>query len=397
MRWRGGSAMGRLFRQTALLTLTGLRGLAQRRGAALVTVISITTVVGVLVSLLAIREGTSIFQPQAARADEATVLSRGAPNGFQSSISRAEFAAIADTPGVKQGADGHPNAYAFAVVSVDALRKDGRRGAVNLVGYTQGWQRVDGDVKIIAGRLYRPALRELIVSEPIRKMYRGFDVGDHIILRGTEWTVVGVFATSDSLADSLLRADAATVMSAFGRNTFGQVNVQLQSPAAFKLFADSLAHNPAVSVDVLTVAQQYEKSFGGLKRLLTFISYFIGAVMASGAIFGALNSLYASVESRQRELATLRAVGFNSVPIIVSVLIESILLALPGALLGALLARILFNGNAVNTGSLIFKLSVTPHLLAVGIWWALAIGLAGGSLPALRAARRPVATALRAS
>lgn len=389
--------MGRLFRQTALLTLTGLRGLAQRRGAALVTVISITTVVGVLVSLLAIREGTSIFQPQAARADEATVLSRGAPNGFQSSISRAEFAAIADTPGVKQGADGHPNAYAFAVVSVDALRKDGRRGAVNLVGYTQGWQRVDGDVKIIAGRLYRPALRELIVSEPIRKMYRGFDVGDHIILRGTEWTVVGVFATSDSLADSLLRADAATVMSAFGRNTFGQVNVQLQSPAAFKLFADSLAHNPAVSVDVLTVAQQYEKSFGGLKRLLTFISYFIGAVMASGAIFGALNSLYASVESRQRELATLRAVGFNSVPIIVSVLIESILLALPGALLGALLAWILFNGNAVNTGSLIFKLSVTPHLLAVGIWWALAIGLAGGSLPALRAARRPVATALRAS
>jgi putative ABC transport system permease protein len=389
--------MGSLLRQTVLLTQTAVRSLAQRRVAALVTLISVTTVVGVLVSLLSIREGTSIFQPEAARADEATVLSRGANNGFQSALSREAFATIAEAPGVKKSPDGHPYAYAFTVVSVDALRRDGRRGAVNLVGYTDGWQRVDGDVKVVAGRLYRPAVRELMVSDPIRKMYRGFDIGDHITLRGTQWTVVGIFASSDSLADSLLRADAETVMSAFGRNTFGQVNVQLVSPAAYKVFADSLDHNPAVSVDVKTVAEQFEQSFGGLKRVLTFISFFVGGVMASGAVFGALNSLYASVDSRQRELATLRAVGFNSLPIIASVLIESTLLALPGAFLGALIAWLLFNGNLVNTGSLIFKLGVTPHLLAVSIWWALAIGLIGGSLPALHAARRPVATALRAT
>jgi putative ABC transport system permease protein len=256
---------------------------------------------------------------------------------------------------------------------------------------------VDGDVRVVAGRLYRPALRELMVSDPIRKMYSGFEVGDHITLRGTQWSVVGVFASSDSLADSLLRADADTVMSAFGRTTYGQANVQLESPASYQVFSDWVAHNPALSVDVKTVADEFQQGFGQLKSVLTFISFFIGTVMASGAVCGALNSLYASVDARRREIATLRAVGFNSLPIIASVLIESTLLALPGALLGALIAWALFNGNAVNTGSLIFKLTVTPHLVTISIWWALAIGLIGGSLPALRAARAPVATALRAS
>jgi putative ABC transport system permease protein len=352
-------------------------------------------VVGVLVSLLAIREGTSVFQP--ARADEAIVLSRGASNISQSALSREAVATIAQMPGIKKGADGRPSAYASTVVSVDALRRDGKRGAVNLAGYTEGWQRVDGDIEVVAGHLYQPGLRELLVSEPIRKMFRGFDVGEHITLHGMQWTVVGVFAASDSQADGLLRADAETVMSAFGRNTFGQVNVRLESPAAFGLFADSLAHNPTLSVEVKTAREQFEQSFGSMRRLLTFVAWFIGGLMASGAIFGALNSLYASVESRQREIATLRALGFNGVPVMTSVLIESLLLALPGALLGALIAWFLFNGNFVNSGSLLFRLSVTPYLLALGVVLGLAIGLVGGSLPALRAARLPVAEALRAS
>jgi putative ABC transport system permease protein len=134
-----------------------------------------------------------------------------------------------------------------------------------------------------------------------------------------------------------------------------------------------------------------------MRRLLTFVSWFIAGLMASGAICGALNSLYASVESRQREIATLRALGFNGVPVMTSVLAESLLLALPGALLGALVAWLLFNGNFVNSGSLLFKLSVTPYLVALGVVLGLAIGLVGGSLPALRAARQPVAEALRAS
>jgi putative ABC transport system permease protein len=387
--------MGSVLRQTALLTLSGLRSLDQRRAVALVTIVSVTAVVCVLISLLAIREGTSIFRPT--RADEAIVLSRGASNVSQSTLSREAVATIVRAPGIKKSTEGHLYAYASTVISVDALRRDGKRGAVNLAGYTQGWERVDGEVKVVVGRRYRTAVREIMVSESIRKMYRGFDLGEHIMLHGTQWTVVGVFAPSDSRADGLLLADAETVNAAFGRNTFGQVKVRLESPAAVALLADSLLDNPAVSVEVKTASEDFEQNFGRMRRLLTFVSYFIGAVMAAGAACGALNSLYVSVDSRRREIATLRALGFKNAPVVTSILIESMLLALPGALLGALLAWLLFNGNFVNSGALLFKLNVTPRLLVSGIGWGLVIGLIGGSLPALRAARLPIAAALRAS
>lgn len=387
--------MGSVLRQTLLLTLSGLRSLGQRRAVALITLVSVAAVVCVLISLLAIREGTSIFRPS--RADEAIVLSRGASNVSQSTLSREAVATIAQAPGIKKSTEGHAYAYASTVISVDALRRDGKRGAVNLAGYTQGWERVDGEVKIVAGRRYRPAVREVMVSEAIRKMYRGFDIGERTKLHGTQWEVVGVFAPSDSRTDGLLLADAETVNSAFGRNAFGQVKVRLESPAAFKLFAASLLGNPVVSVEVKTASADFEQNFGGMRRLLTFVSYFIGAIMAAGAVCGALNSLYVSVDSRRQEIATLRAVGFKNGPVITSILIEGMLLALPGSLLGALIAWLLFNGNFVNSGALLFKLTVTPQLLVSGICWGLVIGLIGGSLPALRAARLSVAAALRAN
>jgi putative ABC transport system permease protein len=387
--------MASLLRQTALLIATGLRSLGQHRAAVSVTVVSVASVVGVLVSLLAIREGTGMFQRQSAQADDAIVLSAGAGDSSQSALSPDALAIIADTPGIKRSADGHPLAYASSIVSVDVLRRDGRRGTVILAGDSEGWQRVQGEANIVAGRQFRPGLRELIVSEPIRRMFRGLDIGKHITLHGTQWVVVGVFASSDTLADSQLQADADTVMSAFGRNTLSQVTARLESPSAFARFSNSLAHNPALSVEVKTPAQMFEQSFGGLRRFLTYVSYFIGGVIAIGAIFGALNSLYASVDSRRREIATLRALGFGATPIVTAVLIESLLLAVAGALVGAAIAWFLFNGNFVNSGSLIFRLAVTPHLLVVSIAWALAIGLIGGSLPALRAARLPVVVAMR--
>ncbi len=386
-----------LLRQASLLTATALRGLRHRRGAAIVTLVSVTTVVAVLVSLLAIREGTRIFSSEVARPELVCIVGRGANNAFASVLTREAVADIEGAPGVRRTADGRPYAYAFTLVPVDVLKKTGKRGTVYLVGYTSGTALVDTDLKIIAGRTYRPALHELIVSDPIRKLYRGMDIGDRIVLRGTEWTVVGVFAGANSIGDSLLRADAETVMSAFGRNTFQQVNAELDSPASFSKYKAALLANPAIAVDVRTEAQDFEDNFGQINRLLQFIAVFIGGIMASGAICGALNSLYASIDSRRRELATLRAIGFGASPIVVSVLLESLLLALPGAFLGALIAWLLFNGNVVTTGGLIFKLRVTPHLLWVSVLWSIAIGLLGGSLPALRASRVPVAHALRAT
>ena len=383
--------------QASMLTVTGLRGLPKRRGAALVTVVSVAAVVGVLASLLAIREGTSIFSPQAARTDELVVVGRGARNAFQSVLSRDAVLTVEGAPGVKHAPDGRPYAYAFSLVPVDAVKKNGKRGTVYLVGYSSGVDLVEPDVKPIVGRWYRPALHELMVSDPIRKMYKDMAVGSHIKLRGTDWTVVGVFSGSNTLGDSLLRADADTVMSAFGHNVYQQVNLVLDSPNSLSKFKSALNDNPAIAVDVKTVADDFAENFGQLNRLLDFVAYFVGGVMASGAIFGALNSLYASVDARRREIATLRAIGFNSGSIITSVLIEGLALAVPGALLGAAIAWLLFNGNVVSTGGLIFHLSVTGHVFIVAMVWALVIGLIGGSLPALRAARAPVATAMRAT
>jgi len=384
-------------KQTIALTATGLRGISERRGSSLVTVIGVTAVVGVLVSLLAIREGATIFSGTTARPDVVDVISRGATSTAQSVLSRDAVAVIEDAPGVKRAPDGRPYVVATTLVSVDAIKKNGKRGNVYLVGFSPGAALVQSNVKVIEGRQYRPAVHEVTVSDPIRKMYRNMNIGDHIVLNRTEWTIVGVFAGNDSIGDSVLRADAATVMSAFNRNTYQSANVQLESPAAMQKFKDALTTNPAVAVEVRTSAQSFKDNFGQLNSLLDFVAYFVGTVMASGAIFGALNSLYASVDARRREIATLRAIGFNSGPIIVSVLLEGLVLALPGAFLGALVAWVLFNGNVVDVAGLIFKLTVTPRLLVISIFWALTIGLIGGSLPALRAARLPVATALRAT
>jgi len=386
-----------LLKQTLALTATGLRSISERRGSSLVTVIGVTVVVGVLVSLLAIREGASIFSGRTSRPDSVDVISRGATSTAQSVLTRDALAVVENAPGVKHAPDGRPYVVATTFVSVDVFKKNGKRGTVYLVGFTPGAALVQSNVKIIAGRQYRPAVHEVTVADPVRRMYKNMDIGSHLTLNGTEWTIVGVFAGNDTIGDSVMRADADTVMSAFNRGTYQSANVQLESPAAFQKFKDALTTNPAVSLEVRTSAQSMKDNFGQLDTLLDFVAYFVGAVMASGAVFGALNSLYASVDARRREIATLRAIGFNSVPILLSVLIEGMVLALPGAFLGALVAWLLFNGNVVDVSGLIFKLTVTPHLLVISILWALAIGLIGGSLPALRAARQPVAAALRAT
>jgi putative ABC transport system permease protein len=384
-------------RQTLALTTAALRSISERRGSSLVTVVGVTTVVAVLVSLLAMSEGATIFTGANAAPDQLVVLGRGAGAAPQSVLSRDAVLAAMDAPGVKREPDGTPHAVATSMVNVDAIKKDGTRSQTFVVGWTSGVRLVQPDVKIVEGRWYQPAVYEVVVSDPVRKMYRGMDIGDRINLRGTEWTVVGVFAGSDSLGDSVLRADAETVMSAFGRTTFQQVIVRLDSLADAAIFRQALADNPSIDVEVKTIKETFQAGFGQLNLLIDFLAYFVGAVMASGAVFGALNSLYASVDSRRRELATLRAIGFNAGPIVLSVLIEGMALALPGALLGSAIAWTFFNGNTVTPAGLIFKLTVTPHVVRTAVLWSLAIGLIGASLPALRAARVPVATALRAT
>ena len=193
----------------------------------------------------------------------------------------------------------------------------------------------------------------------------------------------------------MLFGDGETVLAAFGRDAYQQFVAMLDSPAAFPEFKQAVLADPSLKVDVYTEAANRETSFRGLRGLLDFVSYFIGTLMAMGAICAALSSLYASVDARQREIATLRALGFGAAPVFASVLIEGMLLALGAALVGATFAWLVFNGKVISTEGLTFPLAVSPHLALVCILWALAIGLIGGLLPAIRAARVPVAYAMR--
>jgi putative ABC transport system permease protein len=281
------------------------------------------------------------------------------------------------------------------MTQVDVIKKDGRRGTVYLAGLTQNRPRRPPDFTFVAGRDIKPAVREIAVSEAVRDTYRNMNIGDRIKLRGSDWTVVGVYKNTGGGSDSLAITDAETFMSAFNRNEYMQVSVTLASPGDFQKLKDTLTRDPSIAVDVKTEAQMQEANFGRLYQLCDFVAYFIGAVMASGAIFGALNALYASVDTRRREIATLRALGFGNGAIVLSVLAEALVLAIPAALIGTLIAWLFFNGDVANLQGLVFKLSITPELAKTAMFWAIAIGLIGGSLPALRAARLPVATALR--
>jgi putative ABC transport system permease protein len=217
------------------------------------------------------------------------------------------------------------------------------------------------------------------------------------VIQGSEWLVVGNFDLGRAAGTCVVYADADTVLSAFGRDSYNQVNVMLKSPAAFTKLVDAIKTNPALHLEARHEAELAEENLQQVNGILNFVSYFVGGIVAVAATIGAANSLYAVVDSRRRELATLRAVGFGGAPVIASTLSEAILMALPGALIGAALAWLFFNGRAASPFGFQFHLAVTPSLALLGIGWALCMGLIGGLMPAVRAARVSVAVALRAT
>lgn len=388
--------MKKLKQLFALLQMS-FSGLSQRVGASLVTVIGIACVVGVLVAMLSMGMGLRKMALQNARDDRVMVLSKGAQATFMSNMERGTARLAMDGPGVKKGADGKPLASALTMVIVEGRkRSDDKRTAYPLFAVDQNFANVYPEVQVTAGRMFTPALREVIVGKTRYEQTKGLEIGDTIHMRGGDWTVVGRFEANGGGMENGLIGDAETVISAFARNTTQAVKVVLESPSSFDAYSAALKSNPAMDVDVKREAEVLEQDFKQITKLLNFISYFVGTVMAIGATLGAINVMYAAVDSRKREIATLRAIGFSGGPIVLSVLVESIVLALPGALLGVLLAWLFFNGDTVSPVGISIKLAVTPTLAALGISWAILMGFIGGFMPAIRAARAEVATALRA-
>ena len=396
--------LSRQGKQAASVTAVGISTLRQRLGMSSVVVVGIAGVVGVLVALLAMSEGYRETLSKTGSPDTAIVMRGASASEVMSVLDRASVTLIPQAEGIAQDAKGRPIASPELVVAANLPIKGGSaddEGSVQLRGVGEQAWAVRPQVKIIAGRTFTPGMRELIAGKGATKQFAGLEPGHQIRLGSQMWTVVGVFASGDAL-DSEIWGDAGVVADTYRRGgSRASVTVRLRDPRAFDAFKAELEANPQLKVDVDTTLAYFSKQSEGTTQTIRAIGITVGLIMAIGALFGALNTMFAAVASRAREIATLRAIGFRGLPVVVAIMLETMLLALLGGLLGGLLAWLLFNGYSASTlaagtvGKLSFELKVTPELLWVGVLWALTIGFIGGLFPALRAARLPVTTALR--
>lgn len=389
---------GRLAREAAKI---GIAGLPQRWGASLVIVVGIAGVVGVLVAMLAMGEGFKATLDRTGSDSNAILLRGGSQAETNSVIVRDQVPLIASQPGIARGADGRALASPelSQVVNLPS-RADGTDANVQFRGVGPAAWALRPQLKVVEGRAFTPGLREVVAGRGAQQQFRGLGVGSQLRLANQQWTVVGAFESGDS-HESELWADAEVLGPAYQRTSFQSVTVKLDGKDGLKRLKAALAGDPRLKLDAQTTRDYYAKQSEGLTRLIKILGTVIGTIMAIGAVFGALNTMYAAVAGRSREIATLRALGFRGVPVVAAVMLETMLLALLGGLLGAGIAWLVFNGYTVSTlgqnfSQVVFQFRVSPELLWTGLKWALGIGLVGGLFPALRAARLPVTEALRA-
>jgi putative ABC transport system permease protein len=376
--------------------------LPQRASTSLVIVIGIAGVVAVLVSVLAMSTGLIRTMENSGRDDRAMVMRNGSAAETASALDRDSARLVSDAAGIKRDARGEPilSAETMRILSLHKKEDDAEIYAI-LRGVGPKVLEVRPELKLIEGRMFRPAVTEVIVGKAARAQFKGLNIGDTINSRGATWTVVGVFEAGGDAHESSLLTDAETLISIDRRGAFQSVTAMLESPAAFQAFKDSLQANPALAVEVVRERDYYRQQSKTMSTIISVIAYVVGGIMAVGAVFAALNTMYSAVSARLREIATLRALGFGGTAMVMSVLAEALMLALIGGLIGASIAWLFFNGNTVSTsgggmGQMVFELTVSPQLMVLGVVWACVIGLLGGLFPAVRAARLPVATALRA-
>jgi putative ABC transport system permease protein len=396
--WLIGTRTGR---QAWSATQVGIATIPQRLGSSSVVVVGIAGVVGVLVALLAMAAGFAATLKQGGSDDTAIVLRAGAQTELNSVISHETVTLVSQQPQVRRGSSGQPIASGeLVVVAALPKRSTGLDANVEVRGVGErAWELRPG-LRIIEGRRFTPGLRELIVGKSAREQFSGVDVGATLKLNGQPWRVVGEFLANDA-NDSDLWGDVEVVGPTYRRGSSStSVTVKLTDPGAFEAFQAALTTDPRLKVDVMTTRAYFTAQSANLTRLITALGNAIGVIMGIGAVFGALNSMYAAVATRTREIATLRALGFRGAPVVVSVMLETMLLALLGGMLGAAIAWLLFDHYTASTlGSnftqIVFAFQVTPELLWRGLKWALAMGLLGGLFPALRAARLSVTDGLR--
>ena len=394
--------MNRL-RQTREIVAMNLQSIPQRWGASLVIVVGIAGVVAVLVAMLSMSAGLTKTLGSTGRNDRALVLSAGSNAELASFLDRSLVTLIKQDPAIARGRNGLPLASGELIVITEVARK-GEDGSTNVTlrGVEPGAFELRPEVVIVEGRRFRPGLQELLVGRSAQRQFAGLGVGEQLLFKGARWSIVGVFESNGDGHESELWADTESVQNAFDRSGYSSVLAQLTSAGAFDGYKARLKNDPQLTVDVERELDYFSKQSETLTFLIRMLTNVITVIMAFGALFGALNTMYSAVSARTREIGTLRALGFGRLPVIASVMAEALVLAIIGGLTGALLAYALFNGYSVSTLSpgsftqVAFNFAVTPVLIVQGLLWALLIGFIGGLMPALRAARIPVTEALRA-
>lgn len=379
-----------------------LHNLRARWMSTMVAVLGIAGTVGVFVAMLALARGFEATLVASGSPQNALIRRAGATSEMDSLVQLEQVRVVEDAPGVARGNNGPLASREVVVIAALPLKRTGTDANVQVRGVSAKVLSVRDSVRIVAGRFFQPGLNELAVGKNVATSYAGFELGGTVRFGGAAWTVVGVFDAGGSAFDSEVWCDGSVLNQVYQRprNLYQSVTVRLGSPDALAGLKEALAADPRLTVQVDREIEYYEKQSKQLTTLILVLGTIVAAVMGVGAIFGALNTMYSAVAERSREIATMRALGFGVGSVVASFVVEALCLALVGGLLGCA-AVLPLNGLTTGTmnwqtfSHLAFAFSVTPPLLLAGLAFALLMGLIGGVPPALRAARQPIAAALR--
>ena len=388
--------------QTIAVTGVTLRSIPQRLGSSVVAIIGIAGVVIVFTAVLSIAEGFRVAMRGTGDPQTVLVMRSGSDTEMTSGFSGEEARLITEAPGIERGPGGvHASPELFVIIG-HPLKRSGTDANVPLRGLGPVALKVRPHVRIAEGRMFNPGTSEIVVGRAASNQFSNLSVGSTVRSGKMSWQVVGIFEANGSVAESELWCDAPVLQSVYQRgNSYQSVYVRLENEGAFQKLKDALTTDPRLNVTAVREPDYYAQQSQVLQMVIRTIGTAIAVLMGLGAIFGAVNTMYSAVASRTREIATLRALGFSSVPVVVSILAESLLLSVIGGLIGGGLAWAAFDGYQTATmnwqsfSQVAFAFAVTPGLLAQGLVYAALMGLLGGLLPAFRAARMPVVSALR--
>jgi putative ABC transport system permease protein len=389
-------------KQIFAVSWLNLRTISQRLGSSAVAVIGIAGVVIVFVAVLSMAQGFYAAMSSAGAPDRALVFRTGADDEMTSGIGGPEVDIIKQAPGLRREG-GRPLAAGELFVLIDLPKTStGTPANVPMRGVEPESFPIRNEAKIVEGRMLRFGTNEVLAGRAATRQYAGLSVGSLIKAGQTTWAVVGIFESRGSVAETELWCDARYLQGAYRRgNSYQSVHARLESPQSYQEFKDWLTSNPQLNVSVKPEVEYYMTQSQTITRLIRSVGFGIAVLMGIGAVFGAILTMYTAVSTRTREIATLRALGFNTASVLISVLAESFGLAAIGGALGGLIAYVGFNGYQTSTmnwqtfSQVAFAFAVTPALLAQGLGYALVMGLIGGLLPAVRAARLPISSALR--